>query len=226
MRMTAEPKIVCVIPVHNESTVIESVITGLVARGYEVVCVDDGSTDGSDDAIRRTSAVLLRHVVNLGQGAALSTGIRYAVERTNADCIVTIDADGQHRAEDVQALVRPILERRAEVVFATRFLDKESNVPFLKRIVLKSVTRATNRKTQIHLTDAHNGLRALSRRAASQLRITQFGMAHASEITQQVAKLGLTVEEVPATVLYTKYSRSKGQSLLNGVNILFDLIWK
>jgi glycosyltransferase involved in cell wall biosynthesis len=161
--------------------------------------------------------------VNLGQGAALQTGLEYALLQEGSQYFVTFDADGQHRVEDAAELVRAVRDGGADVALGSRFLGGTEHVPRIKRALLKTVAAVSPAARRLQLTDAHNGLRVLNRAAASHLKITMNGMAHASEIVDYLSRSDLAVTEVPVTVLYTDYSKAKGQSLINGVNILFDL---
>ncbi|MGH3728584.1 MAG: glycosyltransferase family 2 protein [Micromonosporaceae bacterium] len=212
-----------IIPVYNEEKVVAQVITELLPMFPHVVCVDDGSRDSSASEIAGTGAHLIRHPVNLGQGAALQTGLSYALARTGSQYFVTFDADGQHQVADAAAMVDAARQRQADAVLGSRFLDRAAAVPPLKRLVLKGAALLSRSGRKLRLTDAHNGLRVLGRPVAERLRIRMNGMAHASEIVATLARGDWRVTEVGVTVLYTDYSRSKGQSLVNGVNILFDL---
>jgi glycosyltransferase involved in cell wall biosynthesis len=188
------------------------------------VCIDDGSSDGSAQAAQSAGAVVVRHPVNLGQGAALQTGFEYALSVPSMRWVVTFDADGQHQVSDVLEMLELARTDGLDVVFGSRFLDDRTEAGFLKGLVLKAAVGYTNLTTGTRLTDAHNGLRVMSRDVVSQLDITQNRMAHASELVHQVGKLGIRYGESPVHILYTDYSRSKGQSLWNAVNILADLI--
>lgn len=212
-----------VIPVYNESTVIRDVLKDVLQTFPNVVCVDDGSSDPSAEMVLTTDAHLVRHPVNLGQGAALQTGIQYALNRPGGQYFVTFDADGQHRVADVLSMLEVARSGAADVVLGSRFGANSASVPLLKRIVLRTVVLLSPTAKRLKLTDAHNGLRLFGRPAASDLQITQNGMAHASEIVSWLARSSWRVAEVPVTVVYTDYSRSKGQSLINGFNILFDV---
>jgi glycosyltransferase involved in cell wall biosynthesis len=212
-----------VIPVFNEAPVLKSVIRQVLAVFPNVVCVDDGSADRSAEAVLRTGAHLVRHPVNLGQGAALQTGLSYARAQPDAQYFVTYDADGQHRLEDAVAMLEVARSGAADIVLGTRFADAAASVPWLKRLVLRVAVRLSPAGRRLKLTDAHNGLRVLARPVADDLQITMNGMAHASEIVSYLGRSSWRVTEVPVSIRYTEYSRSKGQSLLNGVNILFDL---
>jgi glycosyltransferase involved in cell wall biosynthesis len=175
-----------IIPVYNEVTVIAQVVADLHATFRNIVCVDDGSTDGSAAQIATTAAHLVRHPINLGQGAALQTGLRYALARPGGQFFVTFDADGQHQAADAARMVDAARGGLADVVLGSRFLapqdDRRHRVPLLKRIVLRLVVALSPVARKMHLTDAHNGLRVFNRAVAGQLHIRMNGMAHASEI--------------------------------------------
>ncbi len=213
-----------VIPLFNEESVIAGVIDDLHAAFANVVCVDDGSTDASAAAALSAGARLVRHPVNLGQGASLQTGIEYALAHPDCEYIVTFDADGQHRVVDATAMVRRARENDLAIVFGSRFLDDRTNPGWIKKVILKTAVWVTNKSTGLRLTDAHNGLRVIRRDAAERVHLKQDRMAHATEIVLQLGDTGLPWEEHPVELLYTDYSKSKGQSVLNSVNILVDLI--
>jgi len=212
-----------VIPAFNEAPVLESVLRDVLAAFPNVVCVDDGSVDGSAEAVLRTKAHLVRHPVNLGQGAALQTGLSYARVQPGAEYFVTFDSDGQHRVEDAQAMVAVARSGRADLVLGTRFGEHAASVPPVRRLILRTLVSLSRAGRRLKLTDVHNGLRVFTRPVAEDLQITMNGMAHASEIVSYLSRSSWRVCEVPVAIRYTEYSRSKGQSLLNGVNVLFDL---
>jgi len=199
------------------------VITGLSSAFPNIVVVNDGSSDETAEILRGLPAVVVKHQINLGQGASLQTGITFALER-GANYIVTFDADGQHRAEDALSALRLLAEGQCDVVCGSRFLGTTSNVPRMRKIILKTVVGLANLTAGTKMTDAHNGLRALSRRAASCLDLHQSGMAHASEIMSQLRNHKMNIREVPVQINYTQYSLAKGQSSLNSINILVDLV--
>lgn len=213
-----------VIPLFNEAEVIGGVIHALSAQFAHIVCVDDGSSDGSAEIARSAGATLVQHPINLGQGAALQTGMSFALGHPDCEYIVTFDADGQHRVEDAVAMVELARTEDLAVVFGSRFLDDRTDPGILKRIVLKTAVWVTNRTTSLKLTDAHNGLRVIRRDAAEQIELKQDRMAHATEIVLELGRTGLPWREHPVELLYTDYSKGKGQSILNSVNILVDLI--
>lgn len=213
-----------VVPVYNEAPVIADVVRDVRATFPNVVCVDDGSKDRSAEQIRLSGAHLVRHPVNLGQGAALQTGIDYARSQPGAQYFVTFDADGQHQVKDVEKMVDRLRHEPLDIVLGTRFHGDTDHIPFLKRLVLKTVVLLSPALRKLKLTDAHNGLRAFNRTVAEGMNITLNGMGHASQIVERIAHEDWRVAEEPVTILYTEYSMAKGQSLINGVNILFDAL--
>jgi glycosyltransferase involved in cell wall biosynthesis len=211
-----------VIPAYNEGEVIRSVVAGLREKYSNIVLVDDCSTDETGSAAAETGAVVLRHAINLGQGAALQTGLKFAVAR-GADYVVTFDADGQHRVEDIAVLMDVHRRKNSDITIGSRFLGSTQNLPTLKKMVLKLAVLFTRMTSGLQLTDAHNGLRLFTGRAAKMISITQNRMAHASEIVDQIQRLRLKVAEAPVTIIYTEYSIRKGQKLSNAFNILAEL---
>ena len=214
-----------VVPLYNEAQVVREVIEDARRTFLHIVVVDDGSRDDSAAQAEAAGAVVVRHPINLGQGAALQTGIRYVLERTDARYLITFDADGQHSVADAVAMVAAARRENLAIVLGSRFLKGPSPVGRLKRLVLATAAVVASRTTGMHLTDAHNGLRLLRRDAAEQLNLRQNRMAHASEIIRQLGATGLPWREFPVHIAYTEYSKAKGQSLLNSVNILVDLIF-
>jgi glycosyltransferase involved in cell wall biosynthesis len=212
-----------VIAAYNEDAVIAGVVRALVIEGYRVVVVDDGSRDNTAGRARRAGAVVVRHAINRGQGAALQSGLRYAL-RHDAQIIVTFDADGQHCPEDVTRLVSPILNGEAEIVLGSRLLQHSASVPIARRILLRGAVVFTGLMSGARLTDAHNGLRAMSRRAAERVDLQLDRMAHASEIIDQLVLTRLPMIEVPVNVRYTPYSIEKGQRAGHAARIIWDYL--
>jgi polyprenyl-phospho-N-acetylgalactosaminyl synthase len=217
------PDVWIVVPSFNEATVIGEVISELRSVFDNVVCVDDGSADGTGEIARQAGAHLVRHPINLGQGAAIQTGIEYARSQPGAKMFATFDADGQHRVKDLAAMIDRLSVGDVDVVIGTRFgRPVGSRPPFLKRVVLQTAARLSRRGRRLGLTDTNNGLRVFNKTVADGMNITMSGMSHATEIVMMIAENQWRVVEEPVEVLYTDYSKSKGQPLLNGVNIIFD----
>ena len=219
-----ENKKICVIvPFYNEEKCLTKVLQDLTKENYSVVAIDDGSTDNSYEIASKFPITLLKHETNFGQGAALQTGISFSRLNPNFDFFVTFDSDGQHQVEEVKKVIEPLLNNNSDFVFGTRFQDKLSKLPIIKRIILKLAIFYTKASTGIELSDTHNGFRALNRKAICAINLNFSNMTHASEFIEQAHKSNLRVREIPVNILYTKYSKRKGQSIWNSINILVDL---
>ena len=210
-----------VIAAYNEESVIARVIADIKREGYHVVVVDDGSRDATASAVLAAGGMLVRHPINLGQGAALQTGISFALGE-GADVIVTFDGDGQHRPRDIAVLTAALAANNADFALGSRFLGRTVDQPLSRRILLKAATLFT-RLTAMKVTDTHNGLRAMTRMGAACINLRQNRMAHASEILNQIAASGLRYVEAPVTIEYSAYSLAKGQRLSDALTILVDL---
>lgn len=211
-----------VVPVYNEGPVVGDVLRQLLEVYPNVVAVDDGSADDTHLNLLETGAKVIRHAVNLGQGAALRTGMDYALSE-GADILVTFDGDGQHRVSDIERLLTVLGETDADIALGSRFLEEPRGIPFGRQVLLRGAVTFTRIASGIRLTDSHNGLRALRSDAARKLDLSQPRMAHASEILHGIVRHNLRYVEVPVQVTYTARSRSKGQGSLDALNILFEL---
>ncbi len=212
-----------VIAAYNEATCIEQVAREVRRQFPHVVVVDDGSSDATFEAARRGATYVLRHPLNRGQGAALQTGIEFALLR-GAKFVVTFDADGQHRVEDIQAMVAPIAQGLCEITLGSRFLGGTKDMPAERRRMLRMAVLFTRIVNRMDVTDAHNGLRGFSRTAASMIDITLDRMAHASELLDQIRNSGLSYTEIPVQIRYTEYSLAKGQSSRNAIQIVVQYV--
>ncbi|MEO5800456.1 MAG: glycosyltransferase family 2 protein [Gemmatimonadales bacterium] len=217
---------VIVVPAFREVTIVAQVVTSLRQLGWQVLVVDDGSPDSTAASAAAAGATVLRHPVNLGQGAALRTGFAWALAQPTCKYVVTFDADGQHDTGAVATLIAPIAAGEADVVLGSRFLDPvtRAEVPPLRRLLLRAATWVSRTTTGLALTDSHNGLRAFSADALRRLRLEQDRMAHASEIQAEIARCGLRCVERPVHVRYTEYSIAKGQRFVDAISILWDLL--
>jgi glycosyltransferase involved in cell wall biosynthesis len=214
--------VIVVLPAYNEAAVIEQVVREVRAR-WPCIVVDDGSTDDTAAIALNAGATVARHIVNRGQGAALRTGMELGL-RLGAQCIVTFDSDGQHRPEDIERLIEPIASGRADVALGTRFPQAAHHIPAVRRFLLRLAVWATRLVSRVPVSDAHNGLRALSRGAAERIELEADRMAHASELIDQIRQRDLKFVEVPVDVLYTEYSRLKGQRASSAVRIVADYL--
>jgi len=212
-----------VIAAFNEAKVIRDVVASVTRDGWPTVVVDDGSRDATQAEAKLGGAVALRHTINRGQGAALQTGITYAL-RHGARYIVTFDADGQHDAADIPLLIDALADH--DIALGSRFLGKVEGASARRMAMLRTATKVSNKMSGMKLTDSHCGLRAFRATAAPKLTITQDRMAHASELLRKIRTSGMRVTEVPVTIRYTEHSMSKGQGGIQAVRIMFDYFFR
>jgi glycosyltransferase involved in cell wall biosynthesis len=215
-------KIVAVIPAYNEEKRIAATVADAAKFSAAVVVTDDCSKDRTGEVARAAGAHVLRHIINRGQGAALQTGTSYALEVLSPDVIVHFDADGQMLGEEIPLLIEPIATGEAEVVLGSRFLGKKANMPLTRLITLRLALLFTILISGIRVTDTHNGFRALSAKAASEMKITLDRMAHASQILDLIKAKRLKYVERPVTIRYSDETLAKGQSSLGAFVILKD----
>ena len=224
MRSETRAAVFVVVPAYNEGARLSRVLDDLNRTGYQVVVVDDGSVDATADTARNHGCFVLRHAFNRGQGAALQTGMTFAL-REGADVIVTFDADGQHLTADLPALLAPVLEGRCDVALGNRFLNGQSNVPAFRKVVLHLGRAFTFLTSGVQVGDCHNGYRAFSRKGAAAVSLKQDRMAHASELYDQIRRARLSFVEVPVTIRYTDETLAKGQKLSNSLSVLFQYLY-
>jgi len=199
-----------VIAAFNEATRIGRVLDELLPTARQVVVVDDGSGDATGAEILSRGAWLVTHSVNLGQGAALQTGISFALKQ-GASHVVTFDADGQHTPDDLPRLIAALSEQGADFALGSRFLGVAEGIPLSRKILLRAAILFTRVLSGVSLSDTHNGLRAMTRRGAEAIHLSFNRMEHASEIIEQVSRSGLRYVEVPVRIRYTEASLAKGQ---------------
>jgi glycosyltransferase involved in cell wall biosynthesis len=222
MERPAASDVWVILAAYREAKVIADVVADVMPTGHGVVVVDDGSPDETAERAAQAGATVIRHPINLGQGAALQTGLDFALAQ-GADVIVTFDADGQHRAADIAGLIDALVRYGADFALGSRFLGSAVNLPAQRRALLKAAVWFTRATTGLSITDSHNGLRAMTRHGASRIHLRQNRMAHASEILHQIAVSGLKYVETPVTIHYSAYSLAKGQTLFDALLIILDL---
>jgi glycosyltransferase involved in cell wall biosynthesis len=190
--------------------------------------VDDGSTDNLESILSNQNVTYVKHLVNLGQGAALQTGIEVALKNDCIEYILTFDADGQHSAKYALELVQKITETSLDIVLGSRFLSESesTDIPIKKKLVLKLGILFTRFDSGLNLTDTHNGLRVMTRDFAQSLNIKQPGMAHASEIISHIRNSDARWAEYPVKIFYSDYAVKKGQSVFNAINIFTEMLHK
>lgn len=208
------------VPAYNEAKTIVTVVKDLLSISDAVLVIDDGSTDATAELARASGAIVLRHRLNRGQGAALETGHVFARER-GATYVAHFDADGQFDAADIPAAFQTVRSGKVDIVLGSRFLGGEESVPFFKRMLVLPVARLIDKMFgSVSLTDAHNGFRVMNKQALDVLRLTQDRMAHASEIPQLIKKHALQYIELPVSVSYKEF----GQGPVGGFRVLRDLL--
>lgn len=217
-------EIFVVIPAYNEQSVIRDVVSELTAMQFQVVVVDDGSAQDQSPFLKGLPVYFLQHEINLGQGAALQTGIEFAREK-GATYIVTFDADGQHNANDIDALIAPLADNSVDFTLGSRFIKGAAHNMTEGRKKTIHIARLINFIfTGLKLSDAYNGMRALNKKAAAAIHIKENGMAHATELLAFIKKNKLRYKEIPVTIRYTDYSKAKGLTVWNGFRIFFDIL--
>lgn len=219
--MPAPENIWIVMPAYKEAARIRTTLAELLPQWSNIVVVNDGSPDDTGAVAKSCGVWVVTHPINRGQGAALQTGIEFALQR-GADYLITFDSDGQHDPADIPAMLAPVQSGEADLTLGSRFLGRTVGMPFSRRIVLKLAVVFTRIVSRIAVTDAHNGFRVLSRSAAQAIRIRQDRMAHASEILDEIRRLGLRFREVPVTIRYSAATLEKGQSSWNAVRIVWQ----
>lgn len=213
-----------IVPAYNENAVIRPVIEELLGGGYQVIVVDDGSETPASEILQDLPVYILRHEVNLGQGAALQTGIEFAT-LMKAQYLITFDADGQHDIAGIEKLLQPLVNGKADIVFGSRFLEgAQQHIPSKRRYLLQFARYLNYFFTGLLLSDAHNGMRAMTQDAATKINIRENGMAHATELLLQVKKSRMRYTEIPVNIHYTAYSQNKGQTIWSGFRVFFDLL--
>jgi len=218
-------KLFIVIAAYNESKKIGSVLNDLKKKYKNLVVVDDGSEDNTYEIAKKKKVYVLKHAVNRGQGAALKTGIDFALKK-KADLIVTFDADGQFLVKEIKDIIEPIKKNKADVVLGSRFLGKAVNIPFLKKIVLKLGIFVVYVLYGIKITDSQSGFRAMSKKAAEKIKITSDRMEHAGDFFWEIMRNKLKYKEIPITVIYDKYSLKKGQKWTRSVVLGIKMLWR
>ncbi|MFH2019836.1 MAG: glycosyltransferase family 2 protein [archaeon] len=218
-------KIFVIIAAFNEEKKIGKVIDDLKKEYTHIVVVDDGSSDRTSEIIESKTVIHLNHVMNRGQGAALKTGIDYAIS-AGADIIVTFDADGQFLASDIKKLIIPVEKHQADISLGSRFLGNAVNIPMLKKFVLRLGIFVVYFLYGIKITDSQSGLRVMSRAAAKKICIKSDRMEHAGEFFWEIMKNKLKYLEVPITVIYDEYSIGKGQSWTKSVELGLRMLFR
>lgn len=216
-------KVYVLVPVYNEEEKILLVINNLKKYFKNILVVNDGSTDKTSYILQSSGVENLNHLINLGAGAAISSGFEHIKRKKNIEAVITFDADGQHSVEDANDFAHEIISCSEDVIFGSRFIKHSKNIPPIKKIILSIVTFISNRITKVKLTDAHNGMNAFKTSCLDKIIISIDGFGFATQIVNSVGKNRLSYKEMPTNIKYTDYSMKKGQKILGGFLILEDL---
>jgi len=222
--LTDTKEIFVIMPCFNEATVIRNTVTDVLQHGYSVVVVDDCSKDNSKNQLSGLPIYYLRHRVNMGQGAALQTGIDFA-RKKGAKYFVTFDADGQHESNDIAGMIEFLEKENADIVFGSRFLPgAKTNVSRSRSFVLNAGRYVNYIISGIMLSDSFNGMRILTKQAVEKIKLTENRMAHPAELIMLTATKKLKYAEYPVSIHYSEYSKNKGLRNKDGIKILFEII--
>ena len=215
-------KITIGIPAYNEEKNIASIITKLKKITNSIIVCDDGSSDMTSEISKNLGAVVISHKKNMGYGAAINSIFQKSKEM-KSDLLVTFDADGQHRVEDIEKVVEPIKNNDADLVIGSRFLDKKSDIPNYRKIGIKVITQVTNASIKKKLTDSQSGFRAYNQQVLSQISPSDMGMGISTEILIKSSSKGLRIMEVPITILY-EGNTSTHNPVSHGTSVLISTI--
>ena len=215
-------KITIGIPAYNEEKNIAKIITKLKKITDSIIVCDDGSSDMTSEIAKNLGVIVISHKKNMGYGAAIRTIFEKSTE-IGSDILVTFDADGQHRVEDISRVLRPLENSEADIVIGSRFLGKQSNVPNYRKLGIKVITQITNSSIKTKLTDSQSGFRAYSKQVLSKISLSEIGMGISTEILIKASSGGLRITEVPITILYSG-DTSTHNPVSHGTSVLFSTI--
>jgi|TARA_B100000678_G_scaffold131576_1_gene109956 glycosyltransferase involved in cell wall biosynthesis len=215
-------KITIGIPAYNEEKNIALIITKLKKITDSIIVCDDGSTDMTSDISKNLGAIVISHKKNMGYGGAINSIFQKSKE-INSDLLVTFDADGQHRVEDIEKVIEPIKNNDADLVIGSRFLNKKSKVPNYRKIGIKVITQITNTSMKKKLTDSQSGFRAYNKQVLLQISPSDIGMGISTEILIKSSSKGLRIMEVPITILYSG-NTSTHNPVSHGTSVLLSTI--
>tara|TARA_Y100000748_G_scaffold266388_1_gene236762 strand:- start:679 stop:1563 length:885 start_codon:yes stop_codon:yes gene_type:complete len=216
-------KIIVGIPAFNEEKNIASIITKLSTIADTILVCDDGSTDLTATIAKKIGAVVIKHEKNLGYGAAIRSLFLKAKD-LDGDVLVTFDADGQHRIDDIKNVIKPIVNQEADLVIGSRFLDEsEKEVPQYRKVGIKVITKITNASIKKQLTDSQSGFRAYSRKIISELNPSETGMGVSTEILIKASSKNFRIVEVPIKIIY-EGNTSTHNPITHGSSVIISTI--
>ena len=213
-------QVVIGIPAYNEEKNIAKIIVKLQNITNKIIVCNDGSTDLTSDISNKMGAIVINHPKNLGYGAAIKSLFSKARE-LDADVLITFDADGQHRIEDINKVLEPIEHNNADIVIGSRFLDKKMKIPAYRKFGINAITKMSNITTKKKITDSQSGFRAYNKKSLQEIIPSDNGMGVSTEILIKANKKSLRVIEVPITILY-EGKTSTHNPMSHGISVMLS----
>jgi len=211
------------IPAFNEEKNIAVLIIQLKKVADEIIVCNDGSTDLTSKIAEELGATVINHEKNLGYGAAIRS-IFLKSRDLSGDILVTFDADGQHRVEDINKVINPIINEESDLVIGSRFLDEsEKEVPQYRKVGIKIITKITNATIKKQLTDSQSGFRAYSKKVLNELNPSELGMGISTEILIKASARNFRISEVPIKITYND-DTSTHNPISHGSSVLLSTI--
>ena len=215
-------KVIIGIPAFNEEKNIAAIVIKLKKKYDHVLVCDDGSSDMTHDIASSLGAIVVKHPTNLGYGAAIKTIFNEA-RKIDGDILITFDADGQHKISEIDSVLKPISENKADIVIGSRFLGKTKEIPKYRKIGIKMITGLTNTLTGSEITDAQSGFRAYSKKVLNEISPTESGMGISTEILIKSSKKQMRISEVPITISYENNTPSQ-EPISHGTSVVFSTV--
>jgi glycosyltransferase involved in cell wall biosynthesis len=215
-------KITIGIPAYNEEKNIAKIIVQLKKVADQILVCDDGSTDSTSEIAESLGAIVIKHPKNLGYGSAIRS-IFLKSREINAEILVTIDADGQHKIEDVKKVTKPIVDGQADISIGSRFLEEGDNAPKYRKLGINIITKVTNSSLSEKITDAQSGFRAYNNKVLQSLTPSDSGMGISTEILIKSSNLGLKIAEVPTEIQYEGETSSQNP-ISHGTGVLISTL--
>ena len=216
-------KITVGIPAYNEEKNIASIIVKLKKIADVVIVCNDGSTDSTSEIAQNLGAIVINHTKNLGYGAGINS-IFHKAKEIGSEILITFDADGQHRIEDIDKVIKPISDGQSDIVIGSRFLDdSEKEIPNYRKVGIKVITKITNTSIKKQLTDSQSGFRAYSKKVLGQLSPSESGMGVSTEILIKASSKNFRISEVPIKILY-EGKTSTHNPITHGSSVIISTI--
>tara|TARA_B100001540_G_scaffold305683_1_gene316908 strand:- start:506 stop:1396 length:891 start_codon:yes stop_codon:yes gene_type:complete len=210
------------IPAFNEEDNIAKIIIKLKEITDSIIVCDDGSSDATGRIAQDLGALVVRHEKNQGYGAAINSIFKKSIE-INSDVLVTFDSDGQHRIEDLETVLEPIIENKSDIVIGSRFLEEKSDMPNYRKFGIKLITQVTNASIKKKITDSQSGFRAYNKKVLEKIVPSEYGMGISTEILIKASREGLRITEVPIKVLY-QGDTSTHNPISHGTSVIMSTI--